>query len=56
MGLFELNHNYLTGNSLNVGNMIITWDNPEETEGDTSSPSEEALSTNKPLPADSETK
>lgn len=32
MGLFELNHNNLTGNTLKVGDLIISWDNPEEDE------------------------
>lgn len=30
MGLFELNHNNMTGNTLKVGDLIISWDNPEE--------------------------
>lgn len=32
MGLFELNHNNMTGNTLKVGDLIISWDNPEEDE------------------------
>jgi hypothetical protein len=32
MGLFETNDNTLTGNSIMVGDMVITWDNHEDTE------------------------
>lgn len=32
MGLFETNDNTLTGNSIMVGDMVITWDNNEDTE------------------------
>jgi|GEM_PF-6236522 len=33
MGLFELDNNNLTGNTLSIGDLIITWDEPEELEG-----------------------
>jgi len=34
MGLFETNDNTLTGNSIIVGNMVITWDDDNTIELD----------------------
>jgi hypothetical protein len=34
MGLFETNDNTLTGNSIIVGDMIITWDDDKDTQLD----------------------
>ncbi len=42
MGLFELDNNNLTGNTLSIGDLIITWDEPEDLEGQNKALSKQA--------------
>lgn len=44
MGLFVTNDNTVTGNSMMVGDMLITWDDGEESKSET----EDSIQQNSP--------